>query len=42
MSTFQTKAYLIRGAIRFPDVDYPNEQWGYGALDLFGAYNALR
>ena len=42
MCTCQIRAYLIRGATRFPDVVYPNEQWGYGILNLYASFEALR
>ena len=42
MSTSQIRAYLIRGAVRFPDVVYPNNQWGYGILNLYDSFAALR
>jgi len=42
MCTCQIRAYLIRGAIRMPGVEYPNPQTGYGQLNLFNAFNLLR
>ena len=42
MSTSQIRAYLIRGAVRFPEVEYPNYQWGYGILNLYDSFEALR
>lgn len=35
------KNYFIRGAIRDPDLTYPNRQWGYGRLDLKGVFDIL-
>lgn len=35
------KAYLIRGANRRNSITYPNREWGYGELDLYGVFNAL-
>ena len=35
------KGYLIRGAKRETDIDYPNEEWGYGRLNLVGVFNSL-
>ncbi len=32
------KAMLIRGADRNPDFSYPNREWGYGTLNLYGAF----
>lgn len=36
------KGYLIRGARREPDVDYPSREWGYGRLDMVGTFTSLR
>lgn len=36
------KKLLIRGAKRPVDMAYPNKMWGYGALDILGAFNVLR
>lgn len=35
------KGYLIRGAKREDGIYYPNEEWGYGRLNLEGVFNAL-
>lgn len=36
------RTYLIRGTnMRVGDI-YPNEQWGYGALDIKGVFDAIR
>lgn len=32
------KTYLMRGTIQRINDTYPNPQWGYGILDLFGAF----
>ena len=37
----ELKNYLIRGADRFPGIDYPNREWGYGRLNLAGTFNVL-
>lgn len=42
MSTYQIRAYLIRGCSRSPTLLYPNTQWGYGALDLVQTFNLMR
>jgi len=42
MSTYQIRAYLIRGCTRSPTLLYPNTQWGYGALDLMQTFNLMR
>ena len=36
------KGYLIRGAKREESIGYPNEEWGYGRLDLVGVFSSLR
>jgi hypothetical protein len=42
LSTYQIRAYLIRGCRRSPMMPYPNTQWGYGALDLVQTFNFMR
>ena len=42
MSTFQARAYLIRGAVRNINIAYPNPQWGYGTLNLIQTFNLMR
>ena len=42
ISTYQIRAYLIRGCERDENILYPNNQWGYGKLDLFNTFNQLR
>jgi len=34
LNTAQIRNYLIRGATRPPGIEYPNDQWGYGLLNL--------
>lgn len=41
-STYQIRAYLIRGCNRKPDMSYPNTQWGYGTLDLMQTFDLMR
>ncbi len=36
------KATLTRGAKRNPNYTYPNEEWGYGTLDLYHSFLSLR
>lgn len=36
------KASLIRGADRNPTYIYPNQEWGYGTLNLYSAFLSLR
>lgn len=42
LNGIQIKQYLTRGARRAPAGIYPNELWGYGALDLYGAFATLQ
>lgn len=42
MSTYHIRAYLIRGCTRSEDITYPNQQWGYGSLNLFQTFNMMR
>ena len=42
MSTYQIRAYLIRGCTRTTALTYPNEQWGYGTLNLLRTFDEMR
>jgi subtilisin family serine protease len=42
LSTVEIKNLLIRGAKRESTIAYPDKEWGYGIIDLYGAYNSLR
>ena len=42
LSTYQIRAYLIRGCTRSENRIYPNNQWGYGSLDLMNTFNLMR
>ena len=42
MSEAALKSHLIRGADRNPSLIYPNEEWGYGTLNLFQAFLPMR
>lgn len=42
MSTVEMKNLIIRGARRDIDIVYPNRDWGYGILDIFNVFDALR
>lgn len=42
MSTYQARAYLIRGCSRSANIKYPNPQWGYGKLNLMQTFNLMR
>jgi hypothetical protein len=42
LSSYQIRAYMIRGANRIENVPYPNNQWGYGSLNLIKAFRYMR
>jgi len=42
MSTQDMKIFMIRGARRNVDIQYPNREWGYGILDIFNVFDSLR
>lgn len=42
LSTYQIRAYLIRGCVKSAAMDYPNEKWGYGALNLMQTFHLMR
>ena len=42
LSTYQARAYLIRGCQRSENLKYPNQQWGYGTLDLLQTFQNMR
>lgn len=35
------RGYMVRGARRTSNLDYPNREWGYGALDMEGVFEWL-
>ncbi len=42
MNTLDMKIFMIRGARRDLNIVYPNRDWGYGILDAFNIFDALR
>ncbi len=38
----EVRSYLIRGTTMRVGETYPNEQWGYGALNIKGVFDAIR
>lgn len=42
MSNTSIKNMLIRGTAKPENRTYPNREWGYGTLDVFGAFQNLR
>lgn len=41
MNTVKIKNYFIRGAKR-TDIIYPNNEWGYGQIDIYEAFRMIR
>ncbi len=42
LDTIRIKNFLIRGAKRSSNLSYPNRDWGYGIIDIYNTYQALR
>jgi subtilisin family serine protease len=42
MDTVKVINYFNKGARRKDGIDYPSKEWGYGALDLLGTFEALK
>jgi subtilisin family serine protease len=42
MSTYQIRAYLLRGCNRPETMTFPNNKWGYGSLNLMQTFNLMR
>lgn len=42
MTNAGAKSHLIRGANRIPGYNYPNREFGYGTLDLYQSFLAMR
>lgn len=38
----EVRNYFIKGAKRMPGLIYPNKEWGYGILDVLGAFERIR
>ena len=34
--------FIVLGANRQPQAEYPNEEWGYGTMDLYRSLDTLR
>ena len=41
LTSTEMKTFLIRGARRNAALDYPNQSWGYGTLDLYGIFESF-
>ena len=42
IDTVGIKKFLIRGAQRRENLQYPNQDWGYGILDIYNVFDILR
>lgn len=42
VDTVGIKKFLIRGAKRNGNLQYPNQSWGYGIIDVYNAFNILK
>jgi subtilisin family serine protease len=42
MNSVNMKIFMIRGARRKAEVVYPNQEWGYGMLDIFNIFDSIR
>ncbi len=42
LSTYQIRAFMIRGCERSPAISYPNNQAGYGRLNLLNTFQLMR
>ncbi|MFR5321228.1 MAG: S8 family peptidase [Mediterraneibacter gnavus] len=42
VDTALIKSLLTLGATRNPDMKYPNREWGYGQLNLYNTFEAMR
>lgn len=42
MNGTDIKNLLLRGAQRDPNITYPNREWGYGIINIFGVFENLR
>jgi subtilisin family serine protease len=41
MDTYQIKKYFIRGVSREPSIKYPNQEWGFGTVNIYGTFESL-
>jgi len=42
LNNLRIRSFLVQGCARDANVSYPNDQWGYGRLDLMQTFNILR
>lgn len=41
VENMEIKSYFILGASRMRDIQYPNEEWGFGRLNVAGTFDAI-
>lgn len=42
IDSFQIKSLLILGAVRTPNMEFPNREWGYGQLNVYNTFEEIR
>ncbi|MDF2472842.1 MAG: hypothetical protein K0R21_624 [Anaerocolumna sp.] len=42
IDSIKIKKYLIRGAKRSSQLQYPNREWGYGIIDVYNVFDIIR
>ena len=42
IDSYRIRNYLVAGCERDPNTEYPNNQWGYGRLNLLNTFRSLR
>ena len=42
LTATEIKSYMIRGAMRDSSLVYPNNQWGYGKLDVYNSFQVIK
>lgn len=42
MNTLDIKIFMIRGAKRKEGMSFPNQEWGYGILDIYSTFDRIR
>lgn len=42
LDTIEVKNFLIRGSIKKSNLTYPNQDWGYGIINIFNVYDILK
>ena len=42
IDTAEIKSLLILGAVRSSNLTYPNQEWGYGQLNLYNTFEEIR